>query len=55
MKAPRPHDWNDVERIAGIKRTVSAAPTQNDIENLTARYGPEWYRRKLRRARRRPN
>lgn len=45
----RPRDWDDLERIAGIKRSVPPAPTQRDAARLTAMRlkGPFW-RRKLR-------
>jgi len=46
----RPKTLADVERIAGIKRTVPPAPTQNDAERLTARHLRRWpaWRRKFR-------
>ncbi len=48
----KPRDWADVERIAGIQRTVSPSMTQRDVEILTRRRlkGPFWSRklRKLR-------
>ncbi len=48
----KPRDWADLERIAGIQRTVPPSVTQKDVQNLTAKRlkGPFWSRklRKLR-------
>lgn len=41
-------DWNELERFAGIRRTVPPAVTQRDVLRLTRRRlkGRKW-RRKL--------
>jgi len=46
----KPRTWEDVERIAGIKRTVPPARTQRDVDRLTAKHLHRWpaWRRKLR-------
>ena len=41
--------WEELERVAGITRTVQPAPTQRDAQNLTAKRlaaSPFWRRRK---------
>jgi hypothetical protein len=50
MLPERPKTWDDVERIAGIKRTHPPRPTQRDVERLTAQQLGRWpaWRRKLR-------
>ena len=42
----RPRSWAELERAAGIKRTVPPAPTQNDALRLTRRRlkGRRWRR-----------
>lgn len=44
----RPRDWNELERVTGIKRTVPAALTRRDAANLTAKRlrGPFWRRKR---------
>jgi hypothetical protein len=39
-----PRDYEELERLARIRRTVRAAPTRSDVENLTRRRlrGPFW-------------
>jgi hypothetical protein len=46
----RPRTWDDVERIAGIKRTVPPRPTLRDVDKLTAMHLRGWpaWRRKFR-------
>jgi hypothetical protein len=41
-------DWDDVERIAGIKRTVPASVTRRDVEVMTGKLlkGPFWRRKR---------
>ncbi len=43
-----PKDWNELERMTGIKRTVAPSPTQRDARYLTARKlrGPFWRRKR---------
>lgn len=46
----RPRNFDDLERIAGIKRTVPPGLTQRDVERKTAKHLHRWpaWRRKLR-------
>jgi hypothetical protein len=40
----RPRDWDELERLAGVKRTVPKSYTRRDVEVLTRRRlkGPFW-------------
>jgi hypothetical protein len=42
----KPRDWNELERMAGIERTVPRAYTQNDALRLTRKRlrGRKWRR-----------
>jgi hypothetical protein len=44
----RPQSFEEVERLARIRRTVRAAPTQRDVAELTRRRlrGPFWRRKR---------
>lgn len=43
--------WAELEKKAGIRRTVAPAPTQNDVSELTRKQlmrSPFWRRKKKR-------
>jgi hypothetical protein len=43
----RPKSWEELERVAGITRTVRPRPTQRDVANLTRKRlskSPQWRR-----------
>ena len=45
----KPRDWNELEKMAGIRRTVGPSVTRRDVENLTRRRlakSPFWQRKR---------
>jgi hypothetical protein len=45
----KPRDWDELEKFAGIRRTVGPSVTRCDVENLTRRRlakSPFWRRKR---------
>jgi hypothetical protein len=44
----RPRDWNELEQLVGVRRTVPRSYTQRDVYELTRRRlkGPFWRRKR---------